>query len=187
MFIKDLFYSTILIGYENTSIQDKTLYASKVVITFSPLAYLLSGFNTWFADNSQFFVGILYALFANVVIGGWYHYKAGSFKWRLFFYKNIEMWIIILLTYPLLEVMNYIVKEYAIGELFKIVIQLATLLYPISKILKNIYILSNRQFPPAFIMERIYNFKKTGDLEFLIHGRKDNDQHDTPPEKDFPE
>jgi hypothetical protein len=55
-----------------------------------------------------------------------------------------------------------------VGESFKILIQVVTLLYPVSKVLKNIYILSNKQFPPAFIMDKIYNFEKNGDLKDLF-------------------
>ena len=55
-----------------------------------------------------------------------------------------------------------------ISEGFGTIIQISTLLYPTSKALKNLFILSNNQFPPAFIMERLYNFEKTGNLKDLF-------------------
>lgn len=186
-FLKNLFFTVILVGYKGTSPEDRVIYATKTILSISPLAFLLDEFNTWFLNNTHFFIGILYAMLANIIVGAWYHHKVGDFKWKIFFIKNIEMWVIILLTYPLLEIMNHIVKTSVIGEIFKIIIQLATLLYPISKVLKNTYILSNRQFPPAFIMERIYEFKKTGDLDFFLAGKKGrgHKRNDFPEEEDY--
>ncbi len=87
------------------------------------------------------------------------------------------MWIILVLVYGLLEMLRITAGNNFVGEGFKVLIQVMTLLYPISKALKNIYILSNKKFPPSFIMDKIYTFEKNGDLNNLFQiDKKQNDQ-----------
>jgi len=74
------------------------------------------------------------------------------------------MLAILLLAYILLEALASIVGSNMATEGFRVVIQFSTLLYPSSKALKNLYILSNKEYPPAFIMEKLYKFEKTGDI-----------------------
>ena len=74
---------------------------------------------------------------------------------------------VLIVVYFLLEMLRLTMGENVIGEGFRSVIQVSTLLYPSSKALKNLYILSNKQFPPKFIMERLYKFEQTGDLKDL--------------------
>jgi hypothetical protein len=47
-------------------------------------------------------------------------------------------------------------------------------IFPASKILKNIYILSNKQYPPSFIMDKIYKFEKDGNVTDLL-GKENED------------
>jgi hypothetical protein len=54
-----------------------------------------------------------------------------------------------------------------VAEGFRVTIQISTLLYPTSKALKNLYIISNKEFPPGFIMEKLYKFEQTGDVAEL--------------------
>ena len=74
---------------------------------------------------------------------------------------------ILLLAYTLLESLVLVVGTNMVAEGFRVAIQVSTLLYPTSKALKNLYILSNKEFPPAFIMEKLYKFEQTGDLAEL--------------------
>jgi len=76
--------------------------------------------------------------------------------------------LVIMFGYTILEMMHLRLGDNLLANGFKITIELSTLLYPGSKVMKNLYILSNKQFPPAFIMERLYNFEKTGNLKDLF-------------------
>lgn len=51
---------------------------------------------------------------------------------------------------------------------FRVVLQMTTLIYPLSKILKNIFIISKGEHPPEWIMKRIYNFQENGDLSAFL-------------------
>ena len=83
---------------------------------------------------------------------------------------------VLIAAYILLEQLRIVIGDNIIGNGLKVVIQVSTLLYPTSKALKNLYILSNNQFPPAFIMERLYNFEKTGDLNDLYPVKQEKDE-----------
>jgi len=175
-FLNTLFYNDTTADSYQVSFGEKIQYLTKLLLTFTPFAFMLEKFNLWLPNNQIFFRTIVYALFANVIVGGWFHYKNKSFKWRIFFRKNIEMWLIILLVYPILEGMKGVTGDNVIGEFFKIAIQLGTLIYPASKVFKNIHILSNKKFPPSFIMDKVYNFEKDGNVKdfFESEGNKTN-------------
>ena len=69
--------------------------------------------------------------------------------------------------------MRLIAGDNLAGEVFKVTIQIATILYPASKILKNIYVLSNKQYPPSFIMDKIYKFEKDGNVKDLFNKKEE--------------
>tara|TARA_R110000772_G_scaffold35637_11_gene85866 strand:+ start:7816 stop:8373 length:558 start_codon:yes stop_codon:yes gene_type:complete len=165
--IQKILFSIILLASDKPSLQEKLQYLIKLIVTFAPIAFLLEQFDVWFVDNEVFFSYVIVTLLVNIFVGGWYHKKNGSFEWAMFFRKNIEMWVILILVYPVLEMVSNLAGHNIVGDGFKVVIQIATLLYPASKVFKNAYILSNKKFPPSFIMDRIYNFEKSGNLKDL--------------------
>lgn len=167
---KKIYYSMILSASSELRPVDHWQYIGKLILTFAPVAYFLDAIGLWFQQNTQFFSFVIYSLLINVIVGAWYHHKAKSFSWEGFLTKNTKMLFIILLAYPPLEFIRLSAGENSVTEVFKIAIQIATLLFPISKVLKNIYILSNKQYPPKWLMERLYNFEKTGDVKTLMDG-----------------
>jgi hypothetical protein len=168
-FIKETLVKIILSVDSRPTFTEKIGYLFHVIATTAPIAYLLDGLNLWFKTNQQFSAFVLVCLLVNLLVGAIFHSKMKSFDWVELFKKNILMWGILILVYGMLEMLRLTAGDNFIGEGFKILIQTTTLLYPISKVLKNAYILSNKQFPPAFIMEKIYNFEKKGDLNDLFN------------------
>ena len=166
--IKKLFAQIVLSADEDLSWSNKLYYILISITKLAPIAFIFDGLKLWFNDNRMFFSFILYAIVANMIAGVWRHNKENSISWEKFFAKNMQMWIIILLTYPLLEMLKILAGDNIISEVFTIVIQVSTILYPGSKLLKNIYIISNRQFPPKFIMERLFKFEKTGNPDVIF-------------------
>ena len=162
---------------------ERIYLALLAIIKSAPIVFLLNIFNAWFVDNQKFFVFMLYTLIANMIAGVWRHRKEKSFSWEKFFEKNFQMWIIIIMTYPLLEMLHIITGDNMISDVFTVIIQLSTLLYPGSKLLKNMYIISNKQFPPTFIMERLYKFQKTGNPDTVF--RKDHMELTDQEKEDF--
>lgn len=165
--IKNIFFSIIIIGTDKPTFWEKCQYYFKLILTFAPVVYVLEGLNQWFKNNHQFFTFMICVLSANLIVGAIKHAKLKTFKWNEFWKKNIEMWFIILVTYPLLEMISIIAGQNIIGEFFKIALQLSTFLYPLSKILKNIYLWSEKKYPPEWLMNRLYNFERTGNIKDL--------------------
>jgi hypothetical protein len=174
LMLKKIFYTVILCAYDKPTWQEKAVYTFKLILTFAPIAFLLDSFNLWYKDNSQFFSFIICALLINMGVGVMFHIKMKTFDWVEFFKKNGKMWVVLIVTYALLEMLRLTAGNNLVGEGFKVMIQITTLLYPVSKALKNIYIWSEKQFPPQFIMDKIYNFEKTGDIKELF----DNDKNE---------
>lgn len=175
-YIKETICRTVLLFDHRPTFMDRLIYFFQVIGTFAPIAYLLDGLNFWFKTNQQFSSFILICLLVNMVVGAVFHSKMGTFNWVEMFRKNILMWVVLIVVYAMLEMLRLTAGQNFVGESFKILIQVVTLLYPVSKVLKNIYILSNKQFPPAFIMDKIYTFEKNGDLKDLFNTDKNEQQ-----------
>lgn len=163
------FLSKIALLVDNQpSLIDKLKYFISVIATLGPIVMIFEGLSGWFIENRRFSILIFAALILNLGVGIWYHCKMGSFSIEEFIFKNIKMAAILILSYTMLEMIAITAGQNILADGYRTVIQVSTLLWPGGKILKNLYILSNKQFPPAFIMERLYNFEKTGNLNDLF-------------------
>ncbi len=160
-------YSIILLATNKPTLSERLYYLFKSLVAFAPIAYAMDRMGWWFENNAVFYRGLLFAIALNMYYGWRYHKRAKDFKHRIFWMKNIEMWAIIISIYPLLEILYVLAGENIIGETFKIAVQISTILYPGSKALKSAYLFSEKKYPPGFIMDRLYNFEKSGDLRDL--------------------
>lgn len=164
-----------LIEDKKPTFGDKAMYFIQTIATFGPVGFILDGLNFWFINNKQFFCFVIIFLIANVFVGAWFHKKMKTFSWEKFFERNLVMWVILILVYSVLEMLRLTGGKNIITESFGVLIQISTLLWPASKILKNAYFLSNKQFPPEFIMNRIYSFEKNGNLKELFESEVKED------------
>ena len=162
----------ILSTDDKVNISDKLNYIFKVLITFSPIAFLLDIFNWWFEKNEQFANFLILALSLNILVGVIIHLKNNTFSWIDFCKKNSMMIFACVSTYASLELLRYSAGENIISEAFKTTIQVMTLLFPVSKIIKNVYLLTDKTFPPAFFMDRLYKFEKDGKLDEFFKGKE---------------
>lgn len=164
MLLRKMFCGILLITDKTPTFTDKFLYYLANLFTLAPIVFILNQMSIWFSMNRKFATLVILVLLVNLVVGAWYHLKMGSFTIEEFIVKNCVMLAILLLAYILLESLALNVGSNIATEGFRVMIQLSTLLYPSSKALKNLYILSNKEYPPAFIMEKLYKFEKTGDI-----------------------
>lgn len=72
---------------------------------------------------------------------------------------------VLLITYVGLEMILIVARKNMVTDAFRVALQVATLMYPLSKVFKNVYILTNGEYPPEWLMKKIYNFNKKGDLK----------------------
>ena len=162
------YFNVVLIGDESLSVTERLYYLGKTLLTFGPIAFILDRFDLWFAENQLFFTGAIFFIFLNMIFGACMHKWKKTFSWKVFIVKTMLMTTVILITYLILEVIISVAGHNTITSLFRTTLQVSTLLYPGSKILKNVFILSKGEHPPQWVMEKIYNFQENGDLsEFL--------------------
>lgn len=151
--LQKLFCDIILIADSRPTFIEKVKYFFIIISTFTPIAWLINSVSGWYFKNNQFANFILVAITLNLIIGAWYHHRNKTFSWESFFKRNILMTTILFLAYTMLEMLRRTIGDNFISEGFGTIIQISTLLYPTSKELKNLFILSNKQFPPAFIKD----------------------------------
>jgi len=177
--LQKIFCDIILIADSRPTFIEKIRYFGLIISTLSPVVWLVEGVSKWYLINMQFADFVFLGIIFNLIIGCWYHFKMGSFSMEQFIVRNSIIVIVLILGYAMLEMLRITIGKNIFAEGFGIIIQVSTLLYPMSKALKNLYILSNKQFPPSFIMERLYNFEKTGNIKDLFPEEpKNQDTHD---------
>lgn len=159
---------------DNVGWLDRVKYGWNVFIHIAPVAFVLDLVNWWFAENQQFGNFMCAALIINMIVGAVMHLKNKSFSFKLFLYKNLEMGFSVVVVYVMLEMLRYTAGANFAGEIFRVSIQIMTLLYPASKVAKNIFILTKGKYPPEFLMKRLYNFEKNGDLANLFGAKNAN-------------
>jgi len=166
--MKHLFYSLILVGDDRFTLTERFVAWFKLLLAFSPVAYVLDMFNLWFVDNKKFVTLFILVLMVNAIVGMVKHSRENAFDWKEFFIKTSEMVVVVIVVYFLLNALGSVAGENIISDGFEKMIQVSTIFYPSSKALKSIYILSKGKYPPKFIMEKLYNFEKDGDVSELL-------------------
>ena len=146
-------------------LRDRIYYFFLAFFKSIPLLMLYSYFSVWKEKNELFFVGISFVLFLNMVVGAIYHAKAGSFDIKQFLVGNAIIMLVLSVVYISLSVLSIPINETETGKIFQSVVQFMTLMYPVSKIVKNIFVLTGGKYPPQFIMKALYNYEREGKLK----------------------
>lgn len=163
--MRRIFDQIVQVTEPNINVSERIGNLFSVLAKLTPIAYVLSLVDWWFSENEQFGIFVCIALVMNMVFGVVAHLKNKTFTFPEFLIKNAIMMFAIFGVYIALEMLRYTAGDNIAGELFRILIQITTLLYPTSKVLKNSYILTDGKYPPEWVMTRLYNFEKNGDLQ----------------------
>lgn len=157
----------VLLFYFDDKIQlrDRIYYFFIAFFKSIPLLMLYSYFSIWREKNELFFAGISFILFLNMVVGAIYHAKAGTFDIKHFLTGNATIMLVITVVYISLSVLSIPINETETGKIFQSVVQFMTLMYPVSKIVKNVFVLTGGKYPPQFIMKALYNYEREGKLK----------------------
>ena len=185
MFFK--LYANLIVYADSDSCHAERIDSyGKALMVFAPIAFLSELLDVWFIENQSFSLFVAGFVFANSIIGGIAHNIKGDFKWEKFFIQTGKMAGIITLTYVVLAGLVSPIGKNVVTESLIAAFQVATLLYPGSKILKNIFIWSDGEHPPKWIMQKVYNFKENGDLKaFLGDNKTDIDETNFPTDNKF--
>ena len=166
----------VLFTYGPLSWEERFINFLKTVLVFGPIAFALGALNTWYLDNRYFFFGVIALVFLNMVFGAVMHWKKNQFSIKEFLDKTAEMIISLSLIYFGLELIISRGGDNYITHGFRAVLQITSYLYPFSKIAKNVHILSKGKYPPEWIMLKLYDFEKTGDLGKFLDTKKNKDE-----------
>ncbi len=172
-------YVNLLIFSESAGDPIHRLESLVRVLTYiAPVAFIIGVLDLWYQDNSTFTLSAVGFVFANAIIGMIAHFVRKDFNWEVFLTKTMKMVLIISGVYFILELMISPIGDNTITDGFRSTIQVSTLLWPGGKILKNFFIWSDGEHPPKWVMEKLYNFQKNGDLNaFLNKSERDEHRH----------
>jgi len=176
--IKSLFFSIIYIADDRFSFLEKLPAYIKILLAFGPIAYLLELGGYWFVDNKKFVTFFLLIVIIQGAFGIWKHKILNQFSWEEFFIKTGKMLVIVIFTYFLLSMVGGIASDNIIAEGFELSIQVMTLFFPASKGIKSIFIISNGEYPPKWMMKKVYNYENDGDLNDLFKKEPKKDLKD---------
>lgn len=158
--------------------QDRLEYFFEVGLKSAPLLFLYGFFSEWYEENELFAISISTALFVNLLVGARFHWMKGTFDLGKMLWKNLEMLVVVTGVYLLLGALSTPLGESVAGLAFKKTIEFITILYPVSKSLRNLFILTGGKHPPKFVIQALYQYEKDGKLKDFfdsINGNLKND------------
>ena len=150
--------SLVLLYHTDTSIalRDRLYYLGQVLLHSTPFMLLCSYLLSWRQAHQAFVMALGGALLLNILIGAAYHLRYHSFSLRALLLKNAQMLSVIAAVYILLALLEVPLSQ---------TLQLMTLLYPVSKAIKNIFVLTHGKYPPAWVIKALYNYEREGKLK----------------------
>ena len=164
----------VLLYHSDMSIalRDRLYYLWQTLSRSAPVMLLYRYFHSWQQTHEAFLVALGVALVVNMFVGVAYHLRQRTFSLSELLKKSAQMLGVIAAVYILLAMLKVPLAESHTGELFESTLQLMTLLYPVSKAVKNIFVLTHGKYPPAWVMKALYNYEKEGKLkEFFNNDR----------------
>lgn len=168
LFLATLWSYFILAGDGGSNSADRLTNFSKALLIIGPFAFLIEKLGDWYVTNEAFTHGNMVLIGLNAILGGIMHFRKGEFAWSTLLIKTVKMTGLSLTVYTVLEIVISQGGDYGLITGFRAALQVGTLLYPGTKILKNVYILSQGEYPPTWIMKKVYNFQENGDLNQFL-------------------
>lgn len=170
------FFNVLILSDKSFKKIERFISWCKVNLILTPLAYLIEGIGLWLNDNHVFVTLSFVCIVINAIYGMCvHHFILKDFSWIKFFAKTIIMLTAVILTYSVLEIILILAKQSTATDLARITIQISVIIYPISKILKNIHISTGGEFPAEWLMKKIYNYNKEPNLSKLLNLNKDDE------------
>lgn len=171
-FLIKLWCNIIIFSWGSVDTIDRAKAFGKVMFFIGPIAFIVESLELWYIENRAFTLFAAGFVLINAFTGAVVKKIQGKFDWETFFIKTIKMILIISGVYVILEGIVSPIGDNMVTDGFIASFQVATLLYPGSKILKNAFIWSDGEHPPKWIMQKIYNFQENGDLKQFLSERK---------------
>jgi hypothetical protein len=178
IYLLKFLYNVIRIGDNQAQWPDRMESFISSAALVAPLTIGSTVMARWYFNNREFSLAVVVLIFINMILGAWMHWKKGDFKLVILQNKTVAMVIGVGMVYLVMEMVISHGGNNIVTQGFRNALQVTSLLYPASKILKNIFIITKGEYPPKWIMHKIFNFQENGDL----NGFMNNNFNDTPDE-----
>lgn len=149
--------------------RSRVMFIGESIFKFAPIFYIYQLLYKWYATNETFATSLVIVLTVNAIIGVRYHMKMRTLSIKEFITSTFTMLAMILGVYLILRAFGNVMGHNIIGDTYMRIIEFITLLYPGSKVLQNIFILSNGKHPPLFVMKALYSYQKDGKVQQFIN------------------
>lgn len=134
----------------------------------APIAFIVNSAFNWHNEHEAFLYGLYVILFINAVIGILTHRKLKTLDVGEFALSTLITIVVVFGVYFSLDQMNNSIPDGLLSVGFSSSVQILTLLFPIAKIMRNSFILTNGKFPPEFLIEKLYNYERDGNIKSFL-------------------
>lgn len=166
-----IFFSPITFVFSQdkyVDIKDRMVFSLESIFKFAPIYFIYKMIYDWYSSNETFATSLFIVLILNAVIGIRYHMKMRTLSIKEFIISTFTMLAMVLGVYLILRAFGNVMGHNVIGDTYMRMIEFITLLYPGSKVLQNIFILTNGKHPPLFVMKALYSYQKDGKIQQFI-------------------
>lgn len=144
---------------------DRVKYFFQAVWLSFPFIVMYNHLTSWHSSNEVFIESASIIIFINMIFGGVSHWKQGTFSWWQLGIKNFYIICIVLATYVVLDKLFGFFAETFVGGMLKSSISFIVLMYPASKFMTSLFIVTNGKFPPMYLMKLFYSYEKNGRIK----------------------
>lgn len=144
---------------------DRVKYFFQAVWISFPFIVIYNHISGWHDANVLFVESASIIIFVNMIFGGVSHWKQGTFSWWRLGLKNFYIVCIVLCTYLVLDKLFGFFADTFVGGMLKSSISFIVLMYPASKFMASLFIVTNGKFPPMYLMKLFYSYEKSGRIK----------------------
>lgn len=134
----------------------------------APIAFIVNSAFNWHDEHQVFLKGLYVILFINAAFGVLTHRKLKTLDIGEFAKSTLITVVVVFGVYFSLDQMNNSIPDGLLSVGFSSSVQILTLLFPIAKIMRNSFILTNGKFPPEFLIQKLYNYERDGNIKSFL-------------------
>lgn len=154
--------------------KERVFFFVESFFKLAPIAFLINSAFNWHNEHEAFLYGLYGIMAVNAFIGVLTHRKLKTLDVGEFAKSTLITIVVVFGVYFSLDQMNNSIPDGLLSVGFSSSVQILTLLFPIAKIMRNSFILTNGKFPPEFLIEKLYNYERDGNIkEFLTILKKE--------------
>ena len=165
-FIVNLTYA---IGIKSFKI--KLLYSAMFTIMLSPVVYIFDFVRDFLIPEKYFFQTVIFLCLADAGMGILKSIKLRRFSMLLLVVglaTKLGVSYVVVQIFQALSSPQEFINSPDARNYFVLTWKLLVMFYPALSAFNNIFYVSNKKFPPLWLMMRMQNFNKDGDIEKLI-------------------